>query len=78
MGELCREMGDGTEDPDPFCMAGMRLPFYVVVYHLGEIVLVFLGWNFFSNIQVGHWFKDLCEQGFFNTKEIERRGVYMK
>jgi hypothetical protein len=53
MGELCREMGDGTEDPDPFCMAGMRLPFYVVVYHLCEIVLVFVGWSFFSNIQVG-------------------------
>jgi len=31
----------------------MRLPFYVVVYHLCEIVLVFVGWSFFSNIQVG-------------------------
>lgn len=38
MGELCKEMGDGTADPDCIAMRGLRLPFYVIVYHITELV----------------------------------------
>ena len=52
MGELCREMSDGTSDPDPKCMAGLRLPCYVLLYHLSETALLAAGWGFYANVQV--------------------------
>jgi hypothetical protein len=45
-------MSDGTSDPDPKCMAGLRLPFYVLVYHLSETALLAAGWGFYANVQV--------------------------
>ena len=52
MGELFREMTDGTVDMDPVCTKGIRLNLIVVFFHFCETCWLWYGWHLYDTIQV--------------------------
>ena len=52
MGELWRDMTDGTHDLDPSCIKGPRLNLIVIVYHFLETCWMWYGWHIYDSIQV--------------------------